>query len=160
MLTEKAKARRRKLNDVNIKVTFMIWLIEFVGSFIQIFIPKMVGHGQVGTAAGLIFVVSFQKKSSYSSSFSSLYPLSDEPSQTPLIYVCECRCQHLSHLSRPRHFMCLNPRPRSRVSSILRSLVSLYQVAATPKNVKPIRLYDLRKLDRFMSSLNVHLCLV
>ena len=58
MLSENAKARRRKLNDVNIKVTFMIWLIEFVGSFIQIFIPKIVGHGQVGTGAGAIFVVS------------------------------------------------------------------------------------------------------
>ena len=58
MLSDNAKARRRRLNDVNIKVTFMIWLIEFVGSFIQIFIPKMVGHGQVGTATGLIFVVS------------------------------------------------------------------------------------------------------
>ena len=58
MLTEKAKARRRKLNVVNIKVTFMIWLIEFVGSFILIFIPKIVGHGQVGTGAGWIFCVS------------------------------------------------------------------------------------------------------
>ena len=58
MLSENAKARRRKVNDVNIKVTFMIWLIEFVGSFILIFIPKIVGHGQVGTGAGAIFTVS------------------------------------------------------------------------------------------------------
>ena len=59
MLTEKAKARRRKLNDVNIKVTSLIWLIEFVGSFILIFIPKIVGHEQVGIAAGEILVSTF-----------------------------------------------------------------------------------------------------
>ena len=58
MLSENAKARRRKLNDVNIKVTFIIWLIEFVGSFILIFIPKIVGHGQVGTGVGAILCVS------------------------------------------------------------------------------------------------------
>ena len=58
LLTENTKARRRKLNAVNFMVTFITWLIEFVGSFILIFIPKIVGHGQVGTGAGWIFCVS------------------------------------------------------------------------------------------------------
>ncbi len=52
LLSEKAKARRRKLSDVNIKVTFMIWLIEFVGSLLLPFIPKIFSHGQSGTAVG------------------------------------------------------------------------------------------------------------
>ena len=59
MLSEKSKARRRKLNVVNIKVTFMTWLIEFVGSILLTFIPKIFGHGQVGTAAGAIITFSF-----------------------------------------------------------------------------------------------------
>ena len=59
MLSEKSKARRHKLNDVNIKVTFIVWLIEFVASILLIFIPKIFGHGQVGTGAGTIFVSLF-----------------------------------------------------------------------------------------------------
>ena len=50
MLSEKAKARRRKLSDVNIRVTFIIWLIEFVGSLLIPFIPKLFAHGQPGAA--------------------------------------------------------------------------------------------------------------
>ena len=59
MLWEKAKVRRRKLIDVNIKVTFILWLIEFVGSILLIFVPKIFEHGQVGTTAGNTFVVLF-----------------------------------------------------------------------------------------------------
>ena len=59
LLSEKTKARRRKLNDVNIKVTFMTWLIEFIGSILLTLIPKLFGHGQVGTAAGAILTFSF-----------------------------------------------------------------------------------------------------
>ena len=59
MLSERTKVRRRKLIDVNIKVTFVLWLIEFVGSILMIFVPKIFDHGQVGTTAGNIFVVLF-----------------------------------------------------------------------------------------------------
>ena len=40
-------------------VTFLIWLIEFVGSIVLIFTPKIFGHGQVGTGAGHVFAFSF-----------------------------------------------------------------------------------------------------
>ena len=59
MLSEKTKVRRRKLIEVNIKVTFLLWLIEFVGSIILIFVPTIFGHGQTGTTTGNIFVVMF-----------------------------------------------------------------------------------------------------
>ena len=59
MLSERTKVRRRKLIDVNIMVTFILWLIEFVGSILMIFVPKIFDHGQVGTTAGNIFVVLF-----------------------------------------------------------------------------------------------------
>ena len=59
MLSEKSKARRRKLNEVNIKVTFIVWLTEFVGSILMMLTPKIFAHGQVGTATGGIFILSF-----------------------------------------------------------------------------------------------------
>ena len=59
LLTEKSKTRRRKLNNVNIMVTFIAWLIEFVGSLSAPLIPKVFGHGQVEIGAGLILVSSF-----------------------------------------------------------------------------------------------------
>ena len=59
LLTDKSKARRHKLNNVNIKVTFIAWLIEFVASFTAPLIPKVFGHGQVELGAGLILVSSF-----------------------------------------------------------------------------------------------------
>ena len=51
MLSKKSKARRRKLNDVNIKVTFIAWLIEFLALFIAAAIPPVVGQGTVAHAA-------------------------------------------------------------------------------------------------------------
>ena len=59
MLSDKTKVRRRKLMEVNIRVTFILWLIEFVGQIALVFVPKIFGHGQAGTAAGMIFVVLF-----------------------------------------------------------------------------------------------------
>ena len=50
MLSEKSKARRRKLSDVNIKVTFIAWLMEFLALFVAASIPTMFGHGQVAHA--------------------------------------------------------------------------------------------------------------
>ena len=44
---------------VNIKVTFIAWIIEFIGSILQAFVPKVFGHGLVGTGAGEIFTVFF-----------------------------------------------------------------------------------------------------
>ena len=45
--------------EVNIKVTFILWLIEFVGSILLLFTPTIFGHGQTGTTTGNIFVVLF-----------------------------------------------------------------------------------------------------
>ena len=59
MLSDKTKVRRRKLLEVNIKVTFILWLIEFIGSISLIFAPTIFGHGQVGTMAGRSFVALF-----------------------------------------------------------------------------------------------------
>ena len=44
---------------VNIKVTFITWFTEFVGSCLLLFIPNVFGHGQVGTAIGYTVVVAF-----------------------------------------------------------------------------------------------------
>ena len=44
---------------VNIKVTFIAWVIEFVGSILLAFVPKVFGHGLVGTGAGEIFILLF-----------------------------------------------------------------------------------------------------
>ena len=51
MLSEKAKARRRKLSDVNIKVSFIAWLIEFLALFVGAAIPLIVGQGHVAHPA-------------------------------------------------------------------------------------------------------------
>ncbi len=51
-MSERSKIRRRNVNDVNIKVTFIVWFAEFVGSILWISIPKIFGHGQVGTSIG------------------------------------------------------------------------------------------------------------
>ena len=59
MLSEKSKVRRRKIMEVNIKVTFILWLIEFVGSTLLLLVPRIFGHGQAGTATGMLFVVLF-----------------------------------------------------------------------------------------------------
>ena len=37
----------------------MVWLTEFVGSFLLVFIPKIFGHGQVGTETGYALAVTF-----------------------------------------------------------------------------------------------------
>ena len=59
LLSDKTKIRRRKLTEVNIGVTFIVWLTEFVGSLLMIFAPTVFGHAQVGTAAGSTTVVAF-----------------------------------------------------------------------------------------------------
>ena len=59
MLSEKSKVRRRKIMEVNIKVTFILWLTEFVVSILLLSVPNISGHGQAGSAAGMIFVVPF-----------------------------------------------------------------------------------------------------
>ena len=53
-MSEKSKIRRRKLNEVNIKVTLIVWLTEFVGAIIMIFSSTVFGHAQVGTGIGYI----------------------------------------------------------------------------------------------------------
>ena len=59
MLSAKSKARRRKLIEVNIKVTFILWLIEFVGSILVMFIPTIFGHGAAGSVTAMLFIVPF-----------------------------------------------------------------------------------------------------
>ena len=59
MLSENTKIKRRKLTEVNIKVTFILWLIEFVGSTLLLLVPTIFGHGQAGTATGMLFVALF-----------------------------------------------------------------------------------------------------
>ena len=44
---------------MNIKVTFIAWLIEFIGSLLPPLILKTVGHEQVGIAAAEILRSSF-----------------------------------------------------------------------------------------------------
>ena len=44
---------------VNIKVTFIAWIIEFVGSILMPFVPKIFGHGLVGTGAGDVIILLF-----------------------------------------------------------------------------------------------------
>ena len=58
-MSDKSKIKRRKLTEVNIKVTFVVWLTEFVGSVMWIFTPTVFGHAQVGTATGHTIVVAF-----------------------------------------------------------------------------------------------------
>ena len=59
MLSENTKIKRRKLTEVNIGVTFVVWLTEFFGSIVWIFTPTVFGHGQVGTATGHTIGVAF-----------------------------------------------------------------------------------------------------
>ena len=59
LLSDHTKIRRRKLNRVNIKVTFIVWVTEFVGSMLLLLIPKLFGHSQVGTATGYIISTAF-----------------------------------------------------------------------------------------------------
>ncbi len=59
MLSENTKIRRRKLTEVNIKVTFVVWLTEFAGSLLAVFTPTVFGHGQNGTATGHTMVLAF-----------------------------------------------------------------------------------------------------
>ena len=37
----------------------MVWLTEFVGSFLLVFIPTIFGHGQVGTEIGFALTATF-----------------------------------------------------------------------------------------------------
>ena len=59
LLSDKTKARRRKLTNVNIKVTFIMWAIELVGSLLLILITTIFGHGQIGAATAGIFIFAF-----------------------------------------------------------------------------------------------------
>ena len=54
-MSDKSKIRRRKLTEVNIKVTLIVWLTEFVGAIIMIFSSTVFGHAQVGT--GISYIV-------------------------------------------------------------------------------------------------------
>ena len=58
-MSDKSKIRRRKLTEVNIRVTFVVWLTECVGSIILIFGSTIFGHGQVGTGTAHIFAMAF-----------------------------------------------------------------------------------------------------
>ena len=58
-ISDKSRIRRRKLLDVNIKITFIVWLTEFIFSFLFIFVPKIFGHGQVATETGYVLSVTF-----------------------------------------------------------------------------------------------------
>ena len=51
--------RRRKLTQVNITLSFVVWLIECVGSIMMAYGSAMFGHGQVGTGISQIFVMVF-----------------------------------------------------------------------------------------------------
>ena len=50
LLSEKSKIRRRRQNQVNIKVTLIVWLIEFFASCLLWCIPSLFGHGQLSMA--------------------------------------------------------------------------------------------------------------
>ena len=48
VLPESCLQRRRKVNNVNMKTTFICWLVEFIGSILMIFGPFVTGHRNVG----------------------------------------------------------------------------------------------------------------
>ena len=48
ILSEVSLQRRRKVNSVNMKTTFICWLVEFAGSFLFIFGPFITAHRNVG----------------------------------------------------------------------------------------------------------------
>jgi hypothetical protein len=48
ILSAKDLQKRRKVNNINMKTTFICWLVEFVGSFLSIFGPFITGHRNVG----------------------------------------------------------------------------------------------------------------
>ena len=52
LLSDQSKVRRRRLTEVNIKVTFIVWLTEFLGSLVLLLSTLVFGHDQVGTAVG------------------------------------------------------------------------------------------------------------
>ena len=58
-MPEESKIRRRKLAEVNIRVTFVVWLTECVGSIILIFGSTVFGHAQVGTGIANIVATAF-----------------------------------------------------------------------------------------------------
>ena len=59
LLSDHSKIKRRKLTDINIMVTFIVWLAEFVGSILLIFVPSMAGHGQFGNSLQIVLVMGF-----------------------------------------------------------------------------------------------------
>ena len=48
ILPESCLQRRRRVNNVNMKTTFICWLVEFIGSVLFIFGPFVTGHRNVG----------------------------------------------------------------------------------------------------------------
>ena len=56
LLSEKSKIRRRKLDQVNIRVTVIVWLIEFLASIAGVVIPSLFGHGQLAMAINQILI--------------------------------------------------------------------------------------------------------
>ena len=48
ILPDSSLQRRRRVNNVNMKTTFICWLVEFAGSFLCIFGPFITGHRNVG----------------------------------------------------------------------------------------------------------------
>ena len=57
LLSESSKTRRRRAYQVNIRVTIIVWLVEFLGSFAGVFIPSLFGHGQLAMAIDQVFIV-------------------------------------------------------------------------------------------------------
>ena len=57
LLTDSSKTRRRRVNQVNIRVTIIVWLVEFLGSIAGVFIPSVFGHGQLAMAINQVFIV-------------------------------------------------------------------------------------------------------
>ena len=51
-MSDKSKIRRRKFNDVNIRVAFIVWLAEFVNSIVAMFGPTLFAHEQVAASFG------------------------------------------------------------------------------------------------------------
>ena len=45
--------------EVNIKITFILWLIELIGSIILVSARTVFGHGPVGTATTGVFLMLF-----------------------------------------------------------------------------------------------------
>ena len=57
LLPASALQRRRLVNSVNMKTTFICWLVEFIGSLLFIVGPFITGHNNVGWGVVQVLVM-------------------------------------------------------------------------------------------------------